>query len=96
MLILTDHKELQTKDWEANKNVGQDEDPDLVERIKDMEMDVEEAEEMAGRNRAKICGAEVNEIKIRKSLLLLGLNLSGNDRGEESSDDLIASFREDG
>ena len=93
MLILTDHKERLAEDWEAVRHLGQDEDPEMVERMFDMELDIDEFIEKAEKNRSKTMSAEQNEAKIKKSLLKIGefLNLEEN---EESSDVLILAIRE--
>ena len=71
--------------------LGQDEDVDLQEKMEEMDLDIEDANERMSKAKGKLKSIESKHEVIKKNLVHLASIITGNEQGMESSSKLLVT-----
>ena len=74
---------------DLNRYLGQDEDAEMQEKMEDLELDIEEANERMGKARGKLKSMESKHDVLKKNLVQLASVITGNEQGMETSSKLL-------
>ena len=69
--------------------LGQDEDVDIQEKLEDMELDIEDANERMGKARGNLKSLESKHDGLKKNLMHLASVITGNEQGMETSNKML-------
>ena len=77
------------KTYTFYRYLGQDEDIELQEKLADMELDIDDANERMGKAKGKLKATEVKHDNLKKNLIRLASVVTGNEQGMETSNKLL-------